>query len=258
MAIITFMSDFGWKDPYVAAIKAKILSVSHNTTIVDISHEIEHFNIPHAAYVTKTIFKDFPIGTVHLICVNTPVDGDEKLVAVKLEEHYFVGVDNGFFSLLSEKQPTVVVELRKDDKYNPVFPEKSVLATAAVSLANGIPIYNLGVQIPQLAGMLMPQVRANKQQIWGRVVHVDGYGNLITNISKEIIDKLSEGRKVSVNFAREQLDVISDRYSSVESGDCVAVFNSNGWLEIAICNGNASQMLGLKYDSQIQVKFTEA
>ena len=81
MAIITFMSDFGWKDPYVAAIKAKILSVSHNTTIVDITHEIEHFNIPHAAYVTKSIFKDFPIGTVHLVCVNTPVEGDEKLVA---------------------------------------------------------------------------------------------------------------------------------------------------------------------------------
>ncbi len=252
------MSDFGWRDPYVAAVKAKILSITHNATIVDITHEIEHFNVPHAAYVLRNVFRDFPIGTVHLVCVNTPLSGEEKLVATKLEEHYFVGVDNGFFSLLSDKAPTVVVELRKDEKYNPIFPEKSVLANAAVSLANGIPIYNLGVQLGGLHPMMLPQIRANKQQLWGTVVHVDDYGNVITNISRDHIEKYREGRSFVISFAREQLETVHESYTGVDSGDCVAVFNSSGWLEIAICNGNAAQMLGLRYESPILIKFIES
>lgn len=257
MAIITFMSDFGWRDPYVASIKAKILSVNHTMQIVDITHEIEHFNIPHAAYVMRNIFRDFPKGSVHLVCVNTPMSGREKLVALKLEEHYFVGIDNGFFSLLSDKQPTVMIELRKDDKYSPLFPERSTLATSAVALASGSSIYNMGVELKGLGSMMLPQVKVTKNQIWGRVVHVDHYGNLITNITQEMFDKVHDGRPYSVLFSREQVEQISKSYSSVESGECVAVFNSSGNLEIAICHGNASELLGLQYDSQVQIKFAE-
>ena len=258
MAIITFMSDFGWRDPYVASIKAKILSVNHTMQVIDITHEIEHFNIPHAAYVMRNIFRDFPKGSVHLVCVNTPISRKEKLVAIKLEEHYFVGIDNGFFSLLSDKQPTVMVELRKDDKYSPIFPERSTLATTAVALASGSSIYNLGVELKSLGTMMLPQVKVTKSQIWGRVIHVDHYGNLITNITREMFDKVHEGRPYSVMFSREQLETISTAYNSVESGECVAVFNSSSNLEIAICHGNASELLGLQYDSQVQIKFADS
>jgi S-adenosylmethionine hydrolase len=258
MAIITFMSDFGWRDPYVASIKAKILSVNHTMQIVDITHEIEHFNIPHAAYVMRNIFRDFPKGTVHLVCVNTPISGREKMVALKLEEHYFVGIDNGFFSLLSDKQPTVMVELRKDDKYSPLFPERSTLAMNAVALASGSSIYNMGVELKGLGTMMLPQVKVTKNQIWGRVVHVDHYGNLITNITQEMFDKVHDGRPYSVMFSREQVEKICKTYNSVESGECLAVWNSSGNLEIAICHGNASELLGLQYDSQVQIKFAES
>ncbi|ABG60211.1 SAM hydrolase/SAM-dependent halogenase family protein [Cytophaga hutchinsonii] len=258
MAIITFMSDFGWRDPYVASIKAKILSVNHTMQIVDITHEIEHFNIPHAAYVMRNIFRDFPKGSVHLVCVNTPASGKEKLVAIKLEEHYFVGIDNGFFSLLSDKQPSTIIELRKDDKYSAIFPERSTLATTAVALASGGSIYNMGIELKALASMMLPQVKVTKSQIWGRVVHVDNYGNLITNITREMFDRVHEGRPYSVLFSREQVEVISTSYNSVESGECVAVFNSSGNLEVAICHGNAAELLGLQYDSQVQIKFSES
>jgi S-adenosylmethionine hydrolase len=257
MAIITFMSDFGWRDPYVASIKAKILSLNHNMHIIDISHEIEHFNIPHAAYVMRNVFRDFPKGTVHLVCVNTPMTGREKMVALKLEEHYFVGMDTGFFSLLSDKLPSVIVELRKDDKYAPVFPERSTLATSAVSLASGSSIYNMGIELKQLGSMMLPQVKITKNQIWGRVIHIDHYGNLITNITTEMFDKVHDTRAYTVMFSREQLETISTTYNSVESGECVAVFNSSGNLEIAICHGNAAELLGLQYDSQVQIRFVD-
>jgi S-adenosyl-L-methionine hydrolase (adenosine-forming) len=124
MAIITFLSDFGWRDHYVATVKAKILSVIPNVTIVDISHEIEPFNIPHTAYVLGSVFRDFPQGTVHLVAVNSPSKMEERFVALKLEEHYFVGPDNGIFSLLSDRNPSIIVELKNDVSTSLNFPER--------------------------------------------------------------------------------------------------------------------------------------
>ena len=184
MAIITFLSDFGQRDSYVAAVKAKIYSINPNINIVDISHDISHFNIAHAAFVLRSVFRDFPKGTVHLISVNAPNKEKEKLVAVKLEEHYFVGIDNGLFSLLSEKSPSVIVELTKDAAYHNAFPEKTILSSTAVSLASGISIYNVGKQVTNIKEMLNRQLRVTKSQIFGHVIHIDHYGNAITNISQ--------------------------------------------------------------------------
>lgn len=256
MAIITFMSDFGQRDHYVAAVKAKIFSINPNVNIVDITHHIEHFNIAHAAFVLKSVFKDFPKGTVHLVSVNSPSLDKDKMVAVKLDDHYFVGVDNGLFSLLSDNYqvPIIVVELNKESQSS-IFPEKTVLATAAASLASGTAIYSLGKQLLNIKQMLNRQLRITKHQISGHVIHVDNYGNLITNISFEVFEKAKEDRKYTFSFAREIIDTLSTSYDSTDSGDCIVLFNSNGYLEIAICQGNASELLGLSYDSPVNIFF---
>ncbi|TAH25366.1 MAG: hypothetical protein EAZ07_07300 [Cytophagales bacterium] len=255
MAIITFMSDFGHRDHYVAAVKAKIYSINPNINIVDVTHEIERFNIPHAAYVLKSIYKDFPKGTVHLVSINAPNNAQDKLLAVKFEEHYFVGVDNGLFSLLSDKPlMPVAVELNRDHMAN-IFPERTVLANAAVSLASGMQIYNLGIQVPAMKQMLNRQVRISKNTLAGQVIHVDSYGNLITNISNELFTKVADNRSFEIIFGRETLDKISSTYDITDHGDILAVFNSNNLLEFAISLGNASELLGLSYDSPIRINF---
>src|SRR3954466_3213334 len=102
MAVITFTSDFGWRDHYVAAVKARVLAFNQNIRIIDITHEIEPHNIIQTSYILKNVFRDFPIGTVHLVGVNSWDNRDEtKLIALRLEEHYFVGFVNGLFSLIS-------------------------------------------------------------------------------------------------------------------------------------------------------------
>jgi S-adenosylmethionine hydrolase len=255
MAIITFMSDFGHRDHYVAAVKAKIWSINPNINVVDITHSIEHFNIPHAAFVLRSVFRDFPKGTVHLVSVNSPTKLKDKMIAVKMEEHYFVGADTGLFSLLSDKETIVAVELMPDANYSPVFPDRTLLATVAVSLASGISIYDLGKQVESVRKMLNRQLRITKDQIGGHVIHVDNYGNLITNISKEVFEKIGNQRSFVIHFGMETLDAIVDSYDSVDNGDCMAVFNGNGYLEIAISQGNASSLLGLDYDSPVMVGF---
>lgn len=255
MAIITFMSDFGHRDHYVAAVKAKILSINPNIKIVDITHSIEHFNIPHAAFVLRNVFRDFPKGSVHLVSVNSPTSEKNKMIAVKLEEHYFVGADNGLFSLLSDKDVFAAVELRPDASYSPVFPDRSLLASAAVSLASGKNMYDLGKQIQGVRKMLNRQLKVNKEQVSGHVIHVDNYGNLITNISREIFEKFRNNRSFVIHFGMETLDTLAESYDSVDNGDAMALFNSSGYLEIAISQGNASSLLGMSYDSPVTIAF---
>jgi S-adenosylmethionine hydrolase len=255
MAIITFMSDFGHRDSYVAAVKAKIYSINPNINIVDLSHEIEHFNLAHAAFVLRSVFRDFPKGTVHLVSVHAPQHGKDRMIAMKVEEHYFVGTDNGLFSLVTDKQPTVIVELIKDGAFQSTFPEKTILSSTAVSLASGISIYNVGKQITEFKQLLNRMPRVTKEGIYGSVIHIDNYGNLITNISKEAFDKVRKDRTFTISFAREMTDVISESYESKENADCVVVFNSHGLLEIAISQGSATALLGLSYDSPVKVNF---
>jgi S-adenosylmethionine hydrolase len=255
MAIITFMSDFGHREHYVAAVKAKIYSINPNINVVDISHHIEHFNISHGAFVLRSVYKDFPKGTVHLVSVNAPNKDQDKLMAFKFEDHYFVGVDNGLFSLLSDKPiMTVAVELNRD-AISGVFPEKTVLAAAAVALASGASIYNLGIEVQSMKQMLNRQLRITKTQIVGHVIHVDHYGNLITNISREVIETVRNERPYTISFGREMTDVIAASYNVSDHGDVIALYNSNGYLEISISLGNAAELLGLGYDSPVSISF---
>jgi len=251
------MSDFGHRDAYVAAIKAKFFSLNPSIAVIDISHEIEPYNIAHAAFVLRSVFKDFPLGTVHLAAVNTHSSPDENFLAVKLEGHFFIGADNGVFSLLSDKTPELIIELTKGDEYFPSFPEKTMLAAAAIALASGKAITELGKPITNIRQMLNRQVRVTKTSITGHVAHIDHYGNLICTISKEVFEQARNARPYTISFAKEHFDSLSETYKSGEHGDCIVFFNSYQALEIAICQGNAAELLGLMLDSPVTIQFHE-
>lgn len=256
MAIITFTSDFGTRDHYVAAVKAKIFNYNQNIQVIDISHNVEHFNVAHGAFILSAVFRDFPKGTVHLVAVNSLSDNGDKYVAVRLEDHFFVGTDNGIFSLLSDKTP-IAVELIYDKNVSQTFPEKNIFAFAAVSLASGKNLYDLGptLQPASLKKMINRKLKVTKNAIEGNVAHVDNYGNVITNISKKVFDDTRKDRQVNISFGREEFDTVHSIYHQADSGDCVIVFNDLGNLEIAIKNGNASQLMGLHFDSPVRINF---
>lgn len=256
MAIITFTSDFGMRDHYVAAVKAKIFNYNSNIQVIDITHNVEHFNIAHGAFVVNSVFRDFPKGTVHLVSVNSLGNADDKFICLRLEEHFFVGSNNGLFSLLSDKTP-IIVELLHDKQPINTFPEKNILAFAAVSLASGKNIYDLGptLTLDNLTKMLNRKLKQTKNLIDGNVVHIDAYGNAITNISKKIFDEVRADRAYAIIFGRQEILNLQLLYNEVDNGDCAIIFNDNGMMEIAINSGNASQLLGLEYDSLVSVNF---
>lgn len=256
MAVITFMSDFGTQDHYVASVRAAILSQSPTQPIADITHNIRPYDISHAANVIKHVYKDFPHQSVHLVAVDS-MNEKCNLIAIELDGHYFVGYDSGIFSLITDKQPSQIVELEHS---NCTFPAKNVLAKVALELANGENLSSLGKSQDGMKVLFARQLKVTKREIAGNVVTVDHFGNLITNINRSEFDKILEinggGVQYAIRFGREQFQGLHTFFSDVESGDCFVLFNSTGQLQIGINKGNASELLGLSIDSPVLIEFT--
>jgi S-adenosylmethionine hydrolase len=249
------MSDFGVEDHYVAAVKAKIISINPGLKIVDISHHIEPFNIAHASYVLSSVFRDFPEGTIHIAAVNSDVGQNAKYIVAQVEGHFFVGPDNGLFSLVSEEEPSLIAEISSQDGASRTFPAKNVYAKAAAMLASGSNINDIGAYTKDFKRLISRKFRATKKQISGNVIRVDRYGNLVTNIEKQVFDIIHQDRPFMVSFGRERIVKIHNAPDDVEDGDCFVAFNDAELLEIGINKGNASQLLGLHFDSSVHIIF---
>jgi S-adenosyl-L-methionine hydrolase (adenosine-forming) len=257
MPIVTLLTDSGESDHYVAAIKAKIISTNPGLSMVDITHAIKSCDIAHAAFVLRSVFREFPKGTVHLVGVDAAGNRNDVFVALQLEDHYFVGADNGLFGLISDKPHQQIVQLNAVAAIQTTFPERDIFAPAAAKLASSVSLTDLGKPLPGFKRMIDRQVKATKKQITGQVIRVDGAGNLITNIPKEAFDILSRDKAYTVQFGGEKFRRIQTQYNQAEEGECFIVFNSLGLLEIGIYKGNASELLGLEYDSMVNIVFEE-
>ncbi|MBS0000365.1 MAG: SAM-dependent chlorinase/fluorinase [Cyclobacteriaceae bacterium] len=257
MGLITFTSDFGEEDHYVAAVKATMLTIYPGLHIVDVSHQINPFDIAHGAFVLRSVYRDFPAGTIHLVAVDTSYDPGQRYIIIKLEDHYLIGPDNGILSLISDKEPTSVFVIDVKADHAGSFPGRDVLGRAAAMLAKGADLNEIGQPTVEYKRLLGRQLRATKKQIAGNVIRVDHYGNLITNIGQEIFRVLHQGRPFLVKFGKETSGRIHGFYTSVEPGECFIIFNSLGLMEIGINKGNASELLGLGYDSSVLINFEE-
>ncbi len=257
MAIVTLLTDSGETDHYVAAIKAKILSVNPGLNLVDISHKISPSDIAHGAFVLKNIFHDFPKGTVHLVGVDSTGQQGATHIALQLEDYFFVGSDNGLLGLISDRPHQMVVDINSINPIETTFPEKDIMAAVAAKLASGVNISTLGRPMSSFKKMIGRSVKATKKVIAGHVIRVDNFGNLITNISKTDFDILSKNKTFTIHFGGERFRRVHSNYFQAEQGDCVLLFNSLELLEIGIYKGKANELLGMGYDSPVNITFDE-
>jgi len=253
MGLITFLSDFGYRDHYVAAVKARILQLAPKQMVLDISHAVEPFNIAHAVHVLQAVFRDFPLGTVHLIGVNDLGSVQPAWHAASYEGHYFVVADNGILSLLTEGRPETVVRLLPAQPTP--SPTRDILTPAAIYLAQGGPLADLGPEATAIHTLLNRQLRLQDHRITGHVVHVDHYGNLITDITRTAVEAVGHGRPGTIHFMREIVRELHPHYQAAPPGDVACIFNSQDQLCIGINQGNAAELLGLYFDSQVEVHF---
>ncbi|NCT09388.1 MAG: SAM-dependent chlorinase/fluorinase [Flavobacteriia bacterium] len=274
MSFITLTTDFGTKDHFVGAIKGAILTQLADAKIIDISHEISPFNIPETAYILKNSYKSFPKGTVHIVGVDAELSIDNRHIALELNNHFFVCPDNGLISMIaSEIQPSKIVEINIHDRIETSFPVLDVFVNVACFIARGGNLSVIGKEIKDFKKIteIQPKVNHLKNQIVGGVLYIDNYGNVITNISKKMFQDIGKNRNFTIKTMRFSFHKIFDKYneitgdqpydSSIFEGNKLALFNSAGYLEIAIYRssiqtvGGASTLLGLEYRDKVTIDF---
>lgn len=266
MAIITLTTDMGHKDHYVSMVKGSILSQEPGATIVDVTHEVRPFHTAMAAYVLRNAYSAFPPGTIHIVGVNPEADRFTVHVVVKHDGHYFIGADNGIFPLMFEGMPEQAFEITmKLDDDHAAFPTRTVFVKAACHLARGGVPDTIGRPMRGLRELYNLKPTVTKDAIVGRVIYVDHYGNVMTNVRKTLFEELHGGRPFRIHFGHSADDLtrIHNSYGEVPNGVCLAFFNASGHLEIAVnkgvegSGGGASRLLGLEENDAIRIEFHE-
>lgn len=248
MPLITLTSDIGQQDYLVAAIKAQLLHIDASNNIIDISHQIPPFNYPQAAYICRSAVKHFPDYTCHLILVNLFEKKPDHLLLVFHNNHYFLCADNGLINMILEDKPEVVVGIPLDPEATKTTTYcVSVMGRAINQLASGEPLNKIG--IPDFTHIEKNHLRPLLDNNWieGQIIFIDNFENVIVNITREQFEEQRRGRNFRIVFKRDEvIDRISDSYADVQPGEKLALFNSAGYLEIAINKGNAAGLFGLK------------
>jgi S-adenosyl-L-methionine hydrolase (adenosine-forming) len=256
LSLITLTTDIGQQDFLVGAIKGQLLQQTQGFSIVDISHSLSPFNYPQAAYVCRNAINNFATGTFHLVMVNL---FDEKPDHLLLAQHNgnFIGcADNGLLTMILEEVPQKVVALPLDkgQPKNTIYCTQ-VFAKAFTAIINGASLDQIGdasVSI-QVKNPLRPMLGNN--WIEGQIIFIDNFENVIVNISKDDFEEQRKGRSFKIVFKRDEvIERISDTYADVNEGEKLALFNSAGYLEIAINKGNAAGLFGLQGFSEKQVQ----
>jgi len=257
MSIITLTTDLGDKDIYQAALKGSILRILPTVNMVDITHTVAAFNIQQAAFILKNSFYYFPEETVHLLGIDTVYSDDTKFLAIRYRNHYFVGTDNGIFSLIFEEDPEEIVEIDilQDLKFLH-FPLADILAKAACYLADGKSLKDIGIPVESIEKKMTLQPAVERNQIRGMVIYIDSFQNVITNITKDFFNRVQEGRRFVLYFKRnETITHLSWHYNEVPEGEKLCLFGISDHLEIAINKGNASGLLGLNLGDSVIIDF---
>ena len=248
MPLLTLTSDIGYQDYLVAGIKAQLLQINPEFQLIDISHSISPFNYPQAAYICRSAFKNFPDYTYHIILVNLFEKKPEHLLLAFHQEQYFLCADNGLLNMILEEKPEMVmgIPLEKTAIRNTIYCA-AVMGKVVNQLVQGESIKNLG--IPDIGYTEKNHLRPLLDQGWieGQIIFIDNFENVIVNITREQFEEQRKGRSFRIVFKRdEMIDRISESYADVAPGEKLALFNSSGYLEIAINKGNAAGLFGLK------------
>ena len=256
--IITLLTDFGTKDYYVASMKGVILSINPDCTIVDITHEVIPHDIRGAALILANTYSYFPKGTIHLSVVDPGVGSSRKPVLLVTPNYFFVGPDNGLFTLVTQREEVkqAVALTRKEyflPKVSMTFHGRDIFAPVAAHLSLGISPNAFGYKTKSLRklGIRRPVIKDGK--LLGEILHIDTFGNLVSNIDGEKFSRFIRGRPFVIQAGRKAIRGLKRGYWEGKEGEPIVLIGSGGFLEISVREGNAQKMLKLKKGDPILI-----
>jgi len=256
--IITLLTDFGTKDQYVASMKGAILKINPRCRLIDVTHQVTPHDIQEGAFVLANAYSYFPRKTIHIAVVDPGVGGIRKPILVVTPHYFFVGPDNGLFTLVAqrEKIKQVVVLTRKKyflSEISSTFHGRDIFAPVAAHLSLGVKPSAFGYEIKSLEklGSRRPFVKEGK--LFGEVLHIDAFGNVISNIDERKLFPFIQGRPFTIRLGRKVISGLKEGYSEGKKGEAIALLGSGGLLEISVIEGNAQKLLKVKRGDPIGI-----
>jgi len=258
VAIITFLSDFGSRSPYPAAMKAVASGIS-KATLLDISHDVRRHDIREGAYLLFAVAPSFPAGTVHVAVVDPGVGTARAGLMVKAGGQFFVGPDNGLLLPAAHRLGSITVYRIQNPAYlrpnvSPTFHGRDVFAPVGAHLARGVPPEEIGERVEAYVDLDFGRGCWEEGGLTGRVIYIDPFGNLVTNIPGEMVQGVWEyGDVIAVEAGGRSIEApFAPSYGFVPPGQFLVAIGSDGFLEVAINQGDAAGKLGVAIDEGIR------
>lgn len=257
--LITLSTDFGLEDPYVGVMKGVILGINPQVRLVDLTHGLSQHRLREAAFMLQGAFGYFPSGTIHLVVVDPGVGGDRRIIAVQDPKGCWIGPDNGILTLVLQGHPQAKTFTLTRQEYflkeiSATFHGRDIMAPAAAHLSLGLPLSELGEVIDDPLLLEFPEPQLTPDRIIGQVLWADHFGNLITNIRKEMIHRLDPRGRWGVKIEAMTIGNVRSTYTDVPPGALLALIGSMGYLEIACNQGRAAERLGYRPDKVLPVE----
>lgn len=262
--VITLTTDFGWRDGYVGTMKGVILSLNPSAIIVDITHDVEPQNIEEGGFLFAASASYFPSNTIHVVVVDPGVGSERRAIAIQVGQSFFVAPDNGVLTQAiaalrsgTEDAQVQAVHLNRPEYWLPrvsaTFHGRDLFAPVAAHLSLGVPLQALGEPISDWIQLARATAAfRTRDGIVGHVIHIDGAGNIVTDIGEKLLVGTNRAR-VTVRIAGRTIRGIKTTFADVGPGEMLAFIGSSGTLEIAVREGNAAERLGIRTGAQVDL-----
>lgn len=256
MRAVTIISDFGIKDHYVALLKGAILKHHSDLHLIDVSHQVDTYDIRQASYFIKSIHNSFPKGTINIVAVNNYYRHNYEILCFEYKDRFFIGPNNGIFSLAFDAiNEEAIYRIVIDDAEQNLF---ELIGHGVSLICKGMSITEVGPPLNQFDKKLEVQPVITDNEIRATITHIDKFDNIILNVHREYFEYIRKDRRFEIYFKYfDPATSINKSYSAVPVGEVVCLFNSSNYLEIAINMGKAASLLDLRRDETIQIKFLD-
>ncbi len=256
--IITLLTDFGTKDQYVASLKGVILKINPGCHLVDITHQVNPQDIEEGAFILANAYSYFPKGTIHLSVVDPGVGGSRKPILLVTRNYFFVGPDNGLFTLVArrDKVKQVVVLINKKyflSKVSRTFHGRDLFAPVAAHLSLGLKPKTFGYEISSLKELGFQEPVVKEGRLLGEILHIDAFGNVISNIDEARLFRFVQGRPFVIRAGRKSIHGLKGGYWEGKKGEPISLLGSGGFLEISVRDGNAQKILRARKGDHIWI-----
>ena len=258
-SMITLTTDFGLRDEYAGLMKGVIKSINPMVPVVDLTHHIPPQNVRWAAHLIYYSFRYFPAGSIHVIVVDPGVGSSRQIKLMETAGHYFLFPDNGVITkIVNSYKPDEIWEINNTryflEDISSTFHGRDIFAPVAAHLSANVEPVDLGLRTDELYTLDIPEPRVGEDKLAGHVIHVDQFGNLITNIEEKLMRKLhTRYRDIVIEIGGRRIHGLSKAYIKVREGDLLATLGSKGLLEVSVNQGDASSYLGLGEGDEVEV-----